>query len=191
MASSFVRDLEAYEPFNEQERADKAVILDFIERNPDAFLRTNLSAHMTSSAWIVNRDRTRVLMVYHNIYDSWSWTGGHADGETDLLAVAVREAQEETGVVATPVTGEIFSVELLTVDGHMKRGAYVPSHIHMNVSYLLEADDSQSLRIKADENKGVSWFSLDESLTKPSINERWVVNNVYKKLNAKLKAMIQ
>ena len=88
----------AYSPFNEQEAADKELILDFLQKNPDAFYRTNRIAHMTASAWVVNPARDRVLMVYHNIYDSWSWTGGHADGEENLAAVALREVREETGV---------------------------------------------------------------------------------------------
>lgn len=189
MFETFIQQLEAYEPFNEQERVDKDVILAYLRTNDDIFLRTNLRAHMTSSAWIVNRDRTKVLMVYHNIYDSWSWTGGHADGDEDLLAVAVREANEETGVVAKPVMPDIFSVEMLTVDGHIKRGKYVPSHMHLNVSYLLEADDTQAIRMKEDENKGVAWFTLEEALTKPSQAEGWVVRNIYKKLNDKLRML--
>ena len=82
---------------------------------------------------------TRFLMAYHNIYDSWAWTGGHADGEADFLKVAIREAMEETGITrVTPVTEDIFSLEVLTVDGHEKKGAYVSSHLHLNVTYLLE-----------------------------------------------------
>ncbi len=104
-------DIEKYRPFNEQEKRDKKVILDFIDINPDAFLRSNLIAHMTASAWIVNRQRTRTLLVYHRIFDSWSWTGGHADGEEDLLAVALREVREETGGEESPAClgGHILS----------------------------------------------------------------------------------
>ena len=115
-----------YRPWNEQERQDQAVILAFLDKNPDAFCRTNLLAHMTASAWVVNPARSKTLMVYHRIYDSWSWTGGHADGEEDLLAVALREVREETGVQSLrPVTEEIYSLEVLTVDGHEKHGRYV------------------------------------------------------------------
>ena len=95
---SIYDEIARYVPFNEQEARDKAVILRFLEQNDDAFLRENLIAHMTASAWVVNPTRDKVLMVYHKIYDSWSWTGGHADGETDLLSVALREVTEETGV---------------------------------------------------------------------------------------------
>ncbi len=90
---------------------------------------------------VVNKDRSKVLMVYHNIYNSWSWMGGHADGETDLLSVAIREVKEEAGISnVRPVSEEIFSLESLTVDGHVKKGNYVSSHLHLNITYLLEAD---------------------------------------------------
>ena len=87
-----------YTPANEQEAADREVILAFLAENEDAFERENRIAHMTASAWVVNRERTKVLMVYHRIYDSWSWTGGHADGETDLLAVAVRRRSDHVSL---------------------------------------------------------------------------------------------
>ena len=93
-----MESIRTYQPFNEQEEMDKSLILNWIETQDDAFSRDNTVAHMTASAWVVNKDRSRVLMVYHNIYDSWSWLGGHADGETDLLAVAIREVKEEAGI---------------------------------------------------------------------------------------------
>lgn len=127
-------------------------------------------------------------MVYHKIYDSWSWTGGHADGEEDLLSVAVREVKEETGVkTVTPVADDIYSLEVLTVDGHEKRGRYVSSHLHMNVTYLLEADEAEELRVCEDENRGVSWFTLEGALE--ASTEPWFVQRIYAKLNDKLSAI--
>ena len=87
-----------YRPCNAQEEADRRRMLDCLDRFPDVLTRDNALCHFTGSSWIANADRTRVLMVYHNIYRSWSWTGGHADGESDLAAVALREASEETGL---------------------------------------------------------------------------------------------
>ena len=121
------------------------------------------------------------LMIYHNIYNSWSWTGGHADGETDLLAVALREVAEETGLqTLRPVSRELFSVEILTVDGHEKRGWYVPSHLHLNCTYLIEADDTEPLRVKPDENSGVRWFAPREALA--ACTEPWMRDRIYQKL---------
>ena len=180
-----IDDIKRYRPCCEQEERDKAVTLAFLDANEDAFLRENLVAHMTASAWVVNPARNKVLMVYHRLYDSWAWTGGHADGETDLLSVALRECREETGVEhVRPVSEDIYSLEILTVDGHEKHGQYVPSHLHLNVTYLLEADESDRVQICEAENSGVRWFSLEEALTAPS--EPWMIERVYRKLNAKI-----
>lgn len=185
MNMKIIEEIKKYRPCNAQEQRDQALILDFLEKNGDAFLRSNLLAHMTASSWIVNPERTKTLMVYHNLYDSWSWTGGHADGETDLLSVALREAREETGIEhVRPLSPEIFSLEVLTVDGHEKRGEYVPSHLHMNVTYLLEAEESDTLHVCREENSGVAWFSLEEALK--ASTEPWFVERIYKKLNNKL-----
>lgn len=184
---SLLEQLQAYQPYNEQETHDKAVMLRLLakEQEADIFTRENEVAHFTASSWLVNKERTKVLMIYHNLYDSWAWTGGHADGEQDLLAVAIKEAQEETGVLdVRPVSEEIYSIEILTVDGHVKRGKYVSSHLHLNVTYLLEADEAEVLRVKPDENSGVKWFSLEEALEK--CTEPWMIKWVYQKLNEKL-----
>ena len=183
-----IEDILDYSPDCVQEERDKAVILSFLAAHEDAFSRSNLVAHMTGSAWVVNPARDKVLMVYHRLYDSWAWTGGHADGERDLLSVALRECREETGVThVRPVSGAIYSLEILTVEGHEKRGIYVPSHLHLNLTYLLEADEGDSLRVCEAENSGVRWFSLADSLTAPS--EPWMVERVYRKLNRKLSSL--
>ena len=84
----------------------------------------------------------------------------------------------------TALAGEIFSLETLTVDGHEKRGKYVPSHLHLNLTYLLEADETEPLTVCEDENKGVAWFSLDDALK--ASTEPWFVKRIYGKLNEKL-----
>ena len=146
-----------------------------------------MSAHLTSSAWVVSPDRQRVLLAYHNLYDSWAWLGGHADGERDLLAVALRETREESGLEAVrPVSERVYSVEILTVDGHEKRGVYVPSHLHLNVTYLLEGDPASPVRCRPEENSRVGWFALADA---PAVSsEPWMRERIYRKLNAKLSA---
>ena len=170
-----------YIPKCEQEEVDVDLIDKYHEMFGDIWTRDNTLCHLTSSAFIVNDDYTKVLVIYHNIYNSWSWTGGHADGETDPEAVALREAQEETGVHAVPVhPGKIYSLECLYVMGHEKRGVYVPCHLHLNLTYLLEADDGETLTINQEENSGVRWFTNEEALVKPT--EPWMVERVYRKL---------
>lgn len=174
-----------YQPWNEQEETDRAVMLRLLLEQPDIFLRQNQAAHFSASSWIVDAKREQTLMAYHKLYDAWAWTGGHADGETDLLAVALREALEETGIHARPISPEIFSLEIITVNGHEKRGQYVGSHVHLNVTYLLEADPLAPIHAKEDENTGVRWFSLKEALENST--EPWMVSRIYSKLNAKLR----
>jgi len=178
-------EIMAYMPGNEQEEKDRAIMLRYLELASDVLTRQNRIAHFTASSWILNREHTKVLMIYHNIYHSWSWTGGHADGEEDLLAVAVREASEETGIGHFEVLHKgIFSLEILTVDGHEKRGEYVPSHLHLNLTYLLEADEGTKLIVKPDENSGVKWFAPEEAVS--ASTEPWMRERIYGKLNGKL-----
>lgn len=184
---TFEQQLMSYVPFNEQEAIDREVALRCL-RQPDIYLRDNELVHITASAWIVNHDRTKVLMAYHNIMQSWAWLGGHADGETDLLQVALREAREESGVRNLhPVTESLYSVEMLTVDGHVKRGKYVNSHLHLNAAYLLEADETDELFVKVDENSGVRWIPIGE--VQASCSNAWDWERVYAKLNAKLRTL--
>ncbi len=178
--------IENYKPYNEQEEKDKQTILQYIHTFDDVFTRNNEFGHFTASSWVVNKERTKVLMIYHNIYQSWAWTGGHADGEENLLSTAIRELKEETGVENVKVLDEdIFSLEIICVNGHVKKGKYVSSHVHLNLTYLLEVDEKEILRVKEDENSGVKWVNI-EDVEKVS-NEKWIVENVYKKLNEKLK----
>ena len=165
-----MEQLRAYRPWNEQEKADCAELLRRLGQGEDLWTRENRSAHLTASGWIVSPERDRVLMAYHNLYQSWAWLGGHADGESDLLSVALREANEESGVLAVPVSPEIFSLEILHVAPHVKRGKFVCAHLHLNATYLLEADDKAPLRCKPDENSAVRWLSVQDVL--PSVSER-------------------
>lgn len=177
--------IEKYIPCCEQEQEDKRMLLKYIDENPDILLRSNETAHFSASAWVVNPEHTRVLMLYHNIYNSWSWPGGHADGEEDLLCVALREVQEETGIAdIRPVSGDVYSLEILTVNAHFKKGRYVVPHLHLNLTYLLEADDRQAVHSKPDENSAVRWFPLDEAVAASTEPDMRVV---YAKLNDKLK----
>ena len=99
--------------------------------------------------------------------------------------MAVREVEEESGIGGVrPLSEDIFSLEILTVDGHEKRGLYVPSHLHLNVTYLLEADDTAAVTIKPDENSGVAWFTPEEAVA--ASTEPWFQERIYTKLNRKL-----
>jgi 8-oxo-dGTP pyrophosphatase MutT (NUDIX family) len=177
--------LEKYVPYNEQEAQDRQIMLHITDTCDDYLLRSNETAHFTASAWIVNQSRNRVLLIHHNIYNSWTWTGGHADGEENLLQTALREAEEETGLQnLRPVDDDIFSIEIIPVNGHIRHGRYVSSHLHLNVTYLIEADEDEPLHIREDENSGAGWFRPEE-LDLLS-EEKWMKETVYAKLRSRM-----
>lgn len=179
--------LNRFRPCNEQEETDKNQILSLLSGGQDLYTRDNTVAHLTASSWVVSPDRKQVLLIYHNLYRSWAWMGGHADGDRDLCRVALRETREESGLQdLTLVSPDIFSLESLTVDGHEKRGKFVSSHLHLNVTYLLEADPRQPVRVKPDENSGVAWFPVEEVAGK--VSEPWMMQRIYSKLMKKVAA---
>ena len=161
-----------FQPGDAREAQEQRMILEMIDRLGNAILtRESEIAHMTASSIIVSPDRRRTLMAFHRIYNSWAWTGGHADGESDFEEVARREAQEETGISGLRrLGGGIASLEILPVWAHVRRGKPVGSHLHLNVSYLFEADDSLPLSVREDENSAVGWIAVDrlcESVSEP------------------------
>lgn len=182
-------EIAAYVPRNEQEAAEQRMILEYIRLFPDTVLtRENQIAHLTSSGFVVNADGTRVLMAHHDIYKVWAWTGGHADGDGDLLAVALREAREETGVEhIRPLSPAIASLDILPVWGHVKRGKWVPSHQHLNVSYLLVADEKDPLREREGENSRVGWLPAERLL---EYTNEWQMDGIYTKLLERARALL-
>ena len=179
--------IENYKPVNEQEEKDRELMLKYIDTFDDVLTRNNEMCHFTASNWIVNKDRTKVIMIYHNIYKSWAWTGGHADGDSDLLHVARKEAEEETGLSNLKLLSDgIYGLQILTVDPHIKRGKFVASHVHLDCCFLFEANEKDLLRIKEDENSGVKW--VDITLVNDLTNEE-KMKPIYKKLNEKLKTI--
>lgn len=178
--------LEKFNPYNEQEEVERKIMLNYIKDFDDVLTRQNEYGHFTSSAFVLNKERTKILMIYHKIYNSWAWTGGHSDGDSDLLYVAMKETKEETGIKnIAPISKNIYSLELMNVDGHEKREKYVGSHVHLNVTYLLEADENEKIHIKEDENSGVKWVPIDKILEVSS--EPWVRDRVYAKIISKMK----
>ena len=175
--------IENYLPFNEQEEKDKKQFLKFIDTFDDFLTRDNVFGHFSASAFVVNRERTKMAVVYHNIFGGWIYPGGHADGEEDLLAVAVREVEEETGLKAKVINPNIFAIQSLPIKGHIKRGKYVSAHMHLDVVYLLEADDSIPLVYREDESKGVKWITFKEAANETMCD---FIRPVHEKLIKKL-----
>ncbi len=179
------KEIEKYVPYDEVEAKDKEVILKYMNTFDNLLVRDNEFAHFTASNWIVNKERTKVLMIYHNIYKTWAWTGGHSDGEEDLLKVALKEAEEETGIKNFKLLSDgIYSIEILGVSAHEKRGKRVATHLHLDCCFLLEADEKDAIRIKEDENSSIEWVNIEDVI--PKISEAQIIP-VCTKLNEKLK----
>jgi len=138
------------------EAAMTADTIRFVEAHEDCFLRSQLSGHLTGSAWIVSPDRTRTLLTHHRKLDKWLQLGGHADGDTDLLAVALKEAREESGLTRL----KAVSAAPFDVDRHLipeRKG--VPAHYHYDLRFMIEADPAEPLVI-SDESKDLAWVEV-------------------------------
>jgi 8-oxo-dGTP pyrophosphatase MutT (NUDIX family) len=159
----YIKSIETYNPVNAQEEQDKKVILDYIRHfENNVLLRDNEIAHITSSGFIMNKTLDKALLVHHNIRNVWSWTGGHADGDGDLLYVSLKEAKEETGIIDIhPLTNSIASIDILPVFGHIKNSKYVNVHLHLSIAYILIANENNKVRICSEENSGVEWFPIN------------------------------
>ena len=183
---NYAEEIINFKPSCEQEENDKKLMVELINKYGDEILyRESELFHITSSSFTMNKTLDKVLMVHHNIYNSWSWIGGHADGEENLLSVSLREIQEESGVSKMKAERDkAISLDILTTNGHIKRGKYVSSHLHLNISYYIIADEDEELHIKPDENSGVKWIPVDELevyVTEPDMLV------IYKKILHKIK----
>ena len=179
------QEIENYIPFDEQEKKDKEQFLRFIDTFDDVLTRDNIFGHFSASAFLVNKKRNKMIVVYHIINDGWIYPGGHADGDDNLLSVAVREVEEKTGLKAKILDENIYAIQSAPVKGHIKSGKYVSSHIHFDVLYLMEADDRSPLKYKENESKGVKWISFEEADDKTMCD---FIRPIHKKIIEKLKS---
>ena len=153
--------LTRYSERHPEQAAVAHAILSFVESTPDCAQREHLAGHLTGSAWVVSRDGSSALLLHHRKLNRWLQPGGHADGELDLLSVALREAQEESGLVdLVPESSQIFDVDIHEIPA---RGD-VPTHLHYDVRFLFRAQ-SEALPTRNHESNDVVWIPLSEILT--------------------------
>jgi len=156
--NSLLQLLRAYQARDARDRECRDRFIEFVESYPECCERKLAIGHVTGSAWIANRQRTRFLLTFHKKLGLWLQLGGHADGETDLVAVALREAREESGLSEIAlVSDEIFDLDIHLIPA----GNGVPQHYHYDVRFLCEADEAALLAI-SDESHDLRWLNREE-----------------------------
>ncbi|BDU17125.1 NUDIX hydrolase [Lysobacter auxotrophicus] len=138
----------------------------FLDQAPTVFERIHLEGHFTASSWLVDRSGTRALLTHHRKLERWLQLGGHADGDRDLAAVALREAEEESGLTDLHVEPEIFDLDRHWIP---ERGD-VPGHWHWDVRYVVHAQGSEDY-VVSEESHDLAWRPVDEILADPSSDE--------------------
>jgi 8-oxo-dGTP pyrophosphatase MutT (NUDIX family) len=148
--------LAIHQPFTPEEVQFKQQMIEFINQNPDCFERSLLIGHITGSAWIVDKSRQFTLLTHHRKLDKWFQTGGHCDGDSDVLNVAMKEAMEETGLTdIQAISSNIFDIDIHEIPERKS----VPTHLHYDVRFLLEADKTEPLIISS-ESSDLAWVEL-------------------------------
>lgn len=142
------------------EREDVAQrILDFVRSTPDCFCRSHSAGHITGSAWLLNPDGNKALLTLHRKLGRWLQPGGHADGCSDTLATALREATEESGISGiSPAQREIYDVDIHSIPARPQAGE--PEHLHYDIRYLLRAPHEQFAL--SDESDALAWWSMND-----------------------------
>lgn len=154
-----IRQLERHNTYNEEEEKAKKSILEFLHSNDNFTGRDNKIGHITGAAWIVSRDRKKVLLTHHLKLKMWVQLGGHVDDGESILETALRESREESGLTSLKVLSE----DIFDVDVHLfpKRGE-VDEHYHFDIRYLLEADEDEEIKPQISETKEIKWVALEE-----------------------------
>ncbi|MBK5278772.1 MAG: NUDIX hydrolase [Bacteroidia bacterium] len=153
--TQLLQELQSYQTSFVEE---KGYINSFLHllKDTDAFQRTHLPGHITGSAWIVNSDKTKALLVHHAKLNRWLQPGGHADGDENVLQVALREAEEETGLKQLSVLkNNIFDLDIHTIPNRKD----FPEHLHYDIRFLVKADESEQI-IVSEESHDVKWIQL-------------------------------
>lgn len=155
---NLINKLHVYSPESEEEKGFRASFLAFIKSNNDCFERTLVEGHITGSAWIVNKSRSKALLTHHRKLNRWLQPGGHADGDPDIIQVATNEAIEESGLTMVKlVSTAIFDIDIHTIPPFRND----PRHLHYDVRFLFEADDKAPLTI-SNESKDLAWVPLNK-----------------------------
>ena len=154
-----IRDVEKHIAYDLKEAKAKQKILEFLYSNDNFAGRDNKIGHITGAAWIVSKDRKKVLLTHHLKLNMWVQLGGHVDGDESILETAIRESREESGLTSLKVLSE----DIFDVDVHLfPRRGKVDEHYHFDIRYLLEADENEEIRPQISETKSIKWVPLED-----------------------------
>ncbi len=157
-----LRALEAYQSTTQEDRNAKGLIQKFVENHEDCFERTLQVGHITASAWLLNKEGTKALLMHHTKLDKWIQLGGHCDGDSDVLGVAIKEAQEESGIEhIEPVwqNGAIFDIDVHLIPANKKE----PEHYHYDIRFLLRVTSDEDY-VRNHESQDMRWFGKDRAM---------------------------
>lgn len=176
----WLRDVDAYAIRHPGETESVAQFRDFMRRHADAAARELAQGHLTGAAWLVSADGTRVLLTHHRKLQRWLQLGGHADGDVDLIAVALREAEEESGLRDLAIEREIFDLDRHWIPDH----GDVPGHWHYDLRYVVRCCGDEQFAI-SEESLALAWRDIagmvgsadyDESLQRMA--RKWLARQV-------------
>jgi 8-oxo-dGTP pyrophosphatase MutT (NUDIX family) len=155
--NNLIKLLERYNPVGDEAVA-KAEMLKFIRANENCFDREFKIGHITGSSWLINKQGDKALLMHHAKLDKWLQLGGHADGESDILAVAIKEASEESGIKAIePKSSDIFDIDIHKIPANKKD----KEHFHYDVRFLLQVTSEENIEVN-EESKELRWISKDK-----------------------------
>lgn len=150
--------LDAYQPFEDSDLRARECILDFVRQNPRCFERELEVGHVTGSAWLVDPPGERVLLTHHRKLNRWLQLGGHADGDGDILRVALKEAQEESGLSEI----EVIDAAIFDLDVHeIPSRPAEPAHFHYDVRFALCALSPEGFQASPESNS-LAWIEIAE-----------------------------
>ena len=155
--------LQKYAESHPEQKITADRMLDFVRSTPHCFERSHAAGHMTGSAWLLNPAGDKALLTLHHNLQRWMQTGGHADGDPDTLRVALKEAEEESGITGiVPISGEIFDIDIHLIPARPAKGE--PAHFHYDVRYLLRAPHEQYAI--SHESDDLAWWSAEDFATR-------------------------
>lgn len=168
--------LKAYNPTAPEELVAKKRTIEFVEQYENCFERSLDVGHITGSAWLLNQDGTKTLLLHHAKLGQWFQLGGHCDGDHDVLGVAIKEAQEESGIKSiVPVSTKIFDIDVHFIPANSRE----KEHFHYDVRFLLQVTSDEQI-VQNSESKELRWVDTDrsklptDSLSVTRMFDKWI-----------------